>query len=64
MTDVNLQKRFRVYFDEHTRTELIVHAASADEAKAYCENLFRTSKNRLPDQFKVRTNASEWSVDF
>jgi hypothetical protein len=63
MADRDSQKRFRVYFEEHTRTELIVHATSPDEAKAYCEETFRASKNRLPDQFNVRTDASGWKVE-
>jgi hypothetical protein len=36
VADTASTKRFRVYFEERSRTELIVHAASADEAKAHC----------------------------
>jgi len=56
-------KLYRVYFDEHSRTELIVHAASADEAKARCDKRFRECGPRLPDEFKVRTAATEWKTE-
>jgi hypothetical protein len=63
MPKANSERRYRVYFEERSEIELIVHAASADEAKAHCEELFRKADVQLSEQFKVRTNASDWMVE-
>jgi hypothetical protein len=63
MADTTSTKRFRVYFEERSRTEVIVHAASADEAKKHSEKLFRKSKRGTTGPFKVRSVASNWTVD-
>lgn len=56
--------RYLVYLDEETRTELIVKASNPDEAKALCVKLFRSAKDRLPDEFKVHVNSGDWQVEF
>ena len=62
MADTKPLRRFRAYFEEQSRTEIITYAASAEEAKAYTDKLFRKGKS-LPDKIRVRTDTSDWMVE-